>query len=78
MDNRSFLNLANLICYIVLAEALLILSAVAEGGTTEWSRLLVPRMSDVPEMMEHILAAAVITVAGVLYVFAVTIKNDGE
>lgn len=76
MDNRTFLSLAKLICYIVLAEALLLLSAVAEGGTTEWSRLLVPKMSDVPEMMEHILAAAVITVAGVLYVFALMIKND--
>lgn len=76
MDNGTFFIWAKLLCYIVLAEALLLLSAVAEGGGTEWSRLLVPRMSDVPEMMEHVLAAAVITLAGVLYVSAVMIKND--
>lgn len=76
MDNGTFFTWAKLLCYIVLAEALLLLSAVAEGGRTEWSRLLVPRMSDVPEMMEHVLAAAVITLAGVLYVSAVMIKND--
>lgn len=42
-------------------------------GTVEAA---VPEMSDVPEMMEHILVSAVITAVGVLCISAVMIKND--
>ena len=55
----------SLLMLVVLGAALLLLSAVAERGETEMSRTLVRKMSDVPEMIEAIIAsAAAVTVGG--------------
>ena len=42
--------------HILLGAALLLLSAVAENGETEMSAALVPKLSDVPEMIAALLA----------------------
>lgn len=55
-----------LIYHILLGGALLLLSAVAEGGSTEFSRTLVPHTDDVPKMMESLVAGFVICAAGAL------------
>ena len=49
---------------ILTGAALLLLSAVYEHGTTELSRALVKDYSDVPEMIEHLIAGALVAVAG--------------
>ncbi len=48
----------------VLGASLLLLSAVAERGETEMSRTLVRKMSEVPEMIEALLASAAAVTAG--------------
>ena len=48
----------------VLGASLLLLSAVAEHGETEMSRTLVRKMSEVPEMIEALLASAAAVTAG--------------
>ncbi len=53
-----------LLMLIVLGAALLLLSAVAEGGTTEMSRALVRRMADVPEMIEALIICVAAIAAG--------------
>ena len=53
------------LAYLVLIfSALLLLSAVAERGGTEMSRILVPRMDEVPRMIESLVAGMTLTVAG--------------
>lgn len=49
---------------ILTGAALLLLSAVYERGTTELSRALVKDYGDVPEMIEHLIAGALVAVAG--------------
>ncbi len=50
--------------FIIIFASLLLLSAVAEHGETEMSRRLVPRMQDVPQMIEALVAAMTFAVAG--------------
>ena len=57
-------NVIKLAYHIIIFAALLLLSAVAEHGGTEMSSRLVPRMSEVPEMIEALVAAMTAAVAG--------------
>ena len=53
------------LCFtVLLGAALLILSAVVENGETAMSRALVKNMNEVPQMIEALLAGAVVTTAG--------------
>ena len=57
-------QIIRLLMLTVLGAALLLLSAVAERGETEMSRALVRKMSEVPEMIEALLASAAAVTAG--------------
>ena len=57
-------NIIKLAYFTVIFAALLLLSAVAEHGQTEWSRTLVPRIHEVPEMAEALVAGMTAAVAG--------------
>ena len=61
---KSVKNIIKLAYFTVIFAALLLLSAVAEHGQTEWSRVLVPRMHEVPKMIEALAAGMAITVGG--------------
>ena len=50
--------------FIIIFDALLLLSAVAEHGETEMSARLVPHIYEVPEMIEALVAALTVSVAG--------------
>ncbi len=64
MKKRVQENIIKLAYHAVLFASLLLLSAVAEHGETEMSKVLVPRMSDVPGMIEALVAAMTVSVAG--------------
>jgi|GEM_PF-2188733 len=53
-----------LVYFLIFGAALLLLSAVAENGETEMSRVLVRRMSDVPQMIEALVAGFAFAVTG--------------
>ncbi len=57
-------EIVKLAYFAVLFASLLLLSAVAEHGTTELSRFLVPKSADVPRMIESIAAGMTAAVAG--------------
>jgi len=53
-----------LVFTVLLGAALLLLSAVAERGQTEMSRTLVGNFSDVPRMIEALIAGLTAAVGG--------------
>ena len=57
-------NIVKLAYYIVIFAALMLLSAVSEHGETEMSKILVPRMHEVPRMIEALIAAMSAAVGG--------------
>ena len=56
-------DMIKLLYHVLIGAALLLLSAVAENGETAMSATLVPRASDVPRMIEALLAGMTATVA---------------
>lgn len=50
--------------FVLLGALLILLAAVNEQGETELSRTLIPRFSEVPEMIEAIIAGVTLTTAG--------------
>ncbi|MBR6918074.1 MAG: hypothetical protein IKN38_07815 [Clostridia bacterium] len=57
-------ELLRLVYHLLLGAALLLLSAVAEGGDTEMSRSLVHSMTQVPQMIEALVAGMTLAVGG--------------
>ncbi|MBE6562523.1 MAG: hypothetical protein E7660_02170 [Ruminococcaceae bacterium] len=51
-----------LMYFFLLGHLLLLTSAVFENGSTDFSKKLVPRFSDVPEMLEALLASMAVLV----------------
>ncbi len=66
----KFVQYWKLMYFILLGHLLLLTSAVYENGGSEFSRRLVPRMSQVPKMLESLLASlAVLTVWAFVYFY---------
>lgn len=51
-----------LMYFALLGHLLLLTSAVYEKGSTDFSNRLVPRLSDVPEMLEALLASMAVLI----------------
>lgn len=54
--------------YAVIGHLLLLTSAIYERGTTEFSRYLIPRISQAGEMIESIFASVLVLLAGWLII----------
>ena len=70
-------NIVKLAYFVVIFASLLLLSAVAERGETEMSRRLVPRMFEVPQMIEALIAGMTFAGAGGTAAAYIEKKNEG-
>ena len=70
-------NIVKRAYHIVIFAALMLLSAVSEHGETEMSKILVPRMHEVPRMIEALIAGMTFAVAGGTAAAYIEKKNEG-
>ena len=73
---KRFCTFIRLVYIVILGASLLILSAVAENGETEMSRVLIANRQSVPEITQP-LAAAYTAAVGGCAAFAAALREYG-
>ncbi len=74
---KGFCKYIKLLYYILLGHLLLLISAVYEKGSTDFSKRLIPNTFQVPEMIEALLAAVTVLVFwAFLYCFLKSRADD--
>ena len=74
MKNK-YVQCWKLMYFVLLGHLLLLTSAVFEKGSTCFSRCLVPRLSEVPEMLEAFLASMTVLVVWAIVFCYIELKE---